>query len=112
MARYATHLHDRHPARHKAHPLDRLSRALPNAISLNDEGLDKRECPSFAFGSFPRSDHGLLHVANEFLFLDRPIAYFFPDRDAYRNQRGIFLRDALEHLAGSVLESASDITAR
>jgi len=113
MARYATHLYDRGiQLVIKPHPLDRLSRALPNAISLNDEGLRQAGVP---FYSLLARSQGLItdfsSVANEFLFLDRPIAYFFPDREAYRNQRGIFPRDALEHLAGSVLESASDITA-
>jgi CDP-glycerol glycerophosphotransferase len=94
----------------KPHPLDRLSRATPGAISLSDSELKSN---GVAFYSVLARAAGLItdfsSIANEYLLLDRPIAYFFPDKDAYVSRRGLIRPDALDNLAGPALETLEDV---
>jgi CDP-glycerol glycerophosphotransferase len=111
MARYASRLADLGiQLVIKPHPLDRLSRSLTGAVSLDDRTLKEAGVP---FYSLLGRSGGLItdfsSVANEYLLLDRPIAYFFPDREAYLGGRGLSHPDALDNLAGVALETADDI---
>lgn len=94
----------------KPHPLDRLSRAGEGLISVNDAMLRGAGAPLYSLlGRSAGLISDFSSVTNEYLALDRPIAYFFPDSEAYAARRGIFPPDALDHLAGITLRTAADV---
>lgn len=94
----------------KPHPLDAESRKFPTAITVGDCDLRDSAVP---FYRLVGRASGLLtdfsSIANEYLVLDRPIAYFFPDEGSYLAGRGLQVADALDHLAGAVLRTPGDM---
>jgi hypothetical protein len=94
----------------KPHPLDAENRAIQGAVVIDDQALVAAHVP---FYSLLGRAAGLItdfsSIANEYLILDRPIAYFFPDAAAYRSGRGLQVPDALAHLAGPVLGKSADM---
>jgi hypothetical protein len=96
----------------KPHPLDADDRRMPGSITIFDAALREARVPFYCVVGRAA---GLLtdfsSIANEFLVLDRPVAYFFPDESAYRAGRGLQDPDALEHLAGPSLRTSVDMAA-
>jgi hypothetical protein len=94
----------------KPHPLDAESRQLQGAITVTEAGLRDARVPFYRLvGRASGLVTDFSSIANEFLVLDRPIAYFFPDEGAYLSGRGLQVADALDHLAGAVVRTPNDM---
>ncbi len=93
----------------KPHPADSVSRRAEGAIFIDDESLETHGLPLYSLlGAASGLITDISSVMTDFLKLDRPIAFFFPDRDAYRAHRGVFPSDVLEWLPGPFLDDAHD----
>lgn len=94
----------------KPHPLDRNSREVSGAVCLDEDDLVRAGVPLY---SLLARSAGLVSdvssVAIDFLAIDRPIAFFFPDRHSYARGRGIFPPDALNRLPGPLLDVPADL---
>ena len=94
----------------KPHPTDAVARSVPGARLIDDAQL--KAVGASLYSVLGRSA-GLItdvsSVGTDYLLLDRPIGYFFPDRDQYI--RGLWPADVLEHLAGPDLVTAGDFAA-
>ncbi|GAA1519973.1 hypothetical protein GCM10009788_24740 [Nocardioides humi] len=96
----------------KPHPLDSSARDAQGAVLLDDHLLTAAGVQLYSV--LGRAD-GLItdfsSVATDFLHLDRPVAYFFPDLESYLGGRGVYPHDALEHLAGPQLHDEPSVRA-
>jgi CDP-glycerol glycerophosphotransferase (TagB/SpsB family) len=83
---------------------------VDGAVLLDDGVLEKSGLT--LYGVIARAA-GLItdvsSVGTDFLVLDRPIGYYFPDRASYLANRGVWPDDALEHLPGPLLDGPKDI---
>jgi len=96
----------------KPHPLDATARATPGAVIIDDEQLAAAGIPLYTvLGAAAGLITDVSSVGSDFLLLDRPIGYFFPDREAYLSGRGVYPDDALEWLPGPQLDSSEQVAA-
>ncbi|MCW2816657.1 MAG: hypothetical protein JWN84_4112 [Nocardioides sp.] len=88
----------------KAHPLDAELRDLDGAVGLTDDLLQGR---GVALYELLGAAVGLLTDASsvwtDYLLLDRPIGFVFPDHEAYRSGRGVHPPDIMDWLPGEML---------
>ena len=94
----------------KPHPLDATLGSVPGALVVTDAdvadaGLELYELLGSAAGLVT----DVSSVWTDFLVLDRPIAFLFPDRDAYLERRGVHPADVHEHLPGRELVDSGDV---
>lgn len=93
----------------KPHPFDPMARRVPEAILIDDEALEKKGIPLYSLlGAASGLITDMSSVMADYLKLDRPIGFFFPDREAYEAGRGIYPHDALEWLPGPFLDDPED----
>jgi CDP-glycerol glycerophosphotransferase len=96
----------------KPHPFDSVARAVAGAMLVGDENLDETGVSLY---SLLGASWGLItdtsSVWSDYLLLDRPIGFFFPDKESYVAGRGVFPRDIFEWLPGPELVSDSQIEA-
>src|SRR5699024_3988616 len=90
----------------KPHPLDAVARAVPGAVVVDDQDLEYDGVAPYGLLGAAR---GLVSDSSsawtDFLLLDRPIGFFFPDRVEYVSGRGVFPPDVLEWLPGPLLDT-------
>lgn len=85
----------------KAHPLDAAARRVPGAHVVDDEELRRAGVPLYRFVA--RADGMVSDVSSvwtDYLLLDRPIGFYFPDAAEYRTGRGFHPDDLLAWLPG------------
>ena len=94
----------------KPHPLDAVARSVPGAVVVDDRVLEDHGVTLYGLLGAAR---GLVSdtssVWSDFLLLDRPIGFFFPDRQEYAAGRGVFPADVLDWLPGPLLDSTAEI---
>lgn len=96
----------------KPHPIDAIARDVPGSILIDDALLTEAGVTMYSvLGRAAGLITDVSSVGNDYLLLDRPIAYFFPDRDAYVSTRGVWPEDALDHLPGPEVSSSDDFAA-
>ena len=92
----------------KPHPIDLVSRTFEGFTAISDADLVAAGTTLYAFLG---ASSGLLtdysSVWTDYLVLDRPIAFFTPDLQAYLAGRGVHPR-SLELLPGSTLKTVAD----
>lgn len=95
----------------KPHPLDATARATRGAVIVDDDELERLGIPLY---SLLGAASGLItdtsSVWADFLLLDRPIGFFFPDREAYRDGRGLYPADILDWLPGPQLDDPAAVS--
>lgn len=94
----------------KPHPMDVVARAVPGTVVVDDEQLEHLGLPLYAVLGAARgliSDHS--SAWGDFLLLDRPIGFFFPDRHEFARGRGVYPPDALDWLPGPFLDTPAQI---
>lgn len=95
----------------KPHPADAVSRRAEGAVFVDDDLLERHRIPLYSLlGAASGLITDISSVMTDFLKLDRPIAFFFPDRDAYRTGRGVYPPDVLDWLPGPFLDDADDFS--
>lgn len=96
----------------KPHPLDLLAREVRGGIVLLSEDLNEVGLPLY---SLLGRSAGLItdysSVWMDYLTVDRPIAFYMPDRQAFEVGRGSLPDGAYDSLPGFLLESDDDVRA-
>lgn len=93
----------------KPHPLDHTSRLMSGLVVVTEDDLERSQATLYRLLA---ASSGLLtdysSVWTDYLTLDRPIGFFFPDFEDYAATRGLYPDDAMQHLPGPILASAED----
>lgn len=96
----------------KPHPLDAVARAVPGAVAVSDQDLADHGITLYGLLGAAR---GLVSDTSsawtDFLLVDRPIGFFFPDREQYASGRGVFPDDVLDWLPGPLLDTPDEVHA-
>lgn len=93
----------------KLHPFESKSRKIVGAIDVSGSDLEDAGISLYSLiggSSGLISDYSSVWV--DYLILDRPIAFFWPDYSSYAAGRGIYPIDLEEWLPGKALETESD----
>lgn len=94
----------------KAHPLDADLYDVPGIVPVTDAAL---EAAGRTVYELLGAAAGLLSDASsvwtDYLLLDRPIGFVFPDHDAYREGRGVQPADIMDWLPGDLLDDRAAI---
>lgn len=96
----------------KAHPADSMSRGVVGATTIDDSDLF--QVGASLYSVLGRSAGLITDVSSvlfDYLLLDRPIAYFFPDLDEYLQGRGVWTPEVLNHLAGPLIATEDEFSA-
>jgi CDP-glycerol glycerophosphotransferase (TagB/SpsB family) len=86
----------------KPHPLDAEERRGPGVVTVTDDDLARVGLPLYSLmgaSSGLVTDYSSVWV--DYLLLDRPVAFFVPDRDTYG--RGLAPADVLDWLPGELV---------
>lgn len=95
----------------KAHPADSLSRSVEGAVTIEDADLVAAGTPLYSvLGRSAGLITDVSSVVFDYLLLDRPVAYFFPDRDDYLKTRGVWTPEVFEHLAGPMIATEGEFS--
>jgi len=93
----------------KPHPFDPVARNATGAIFIDDDTLESEHVPLYSLlGTASGLITDMSSVMTDFLKLDRPMGFFFPDRESYRRSRGIYPPDGLDWLPGPYLDTDLD----
>jgi hypothetical protein len=93
----------------KPHVLDQVARRVRGGVILDSDQLVAEGVELYALlGRAAGLISDVSSVVTDFLLLNRPIGYYFPDLESYLRVRGIWPDSALEHLAGQILKTRQD----
>ena len=93
----------------KPHPIDAVARGVSGATVIDDNILNGSRVGLYELmGRAAGLITDASSVGIDFLLLDRPIAYFFPDLEEYSQRRGLWPEDVLDHLPGPFLVGPED----
>lgn len=96
----------------RSHPADSVPREIDYSVRLGD--VELKRCGVTLYSVLGRSS-GLItdvsSVATDYLLLDRPIGYFFPDKEDYLAGRGVWTEEVLDHLPGPLIGTEEEFLA-
>ncbi|MDN4641984.1 CDP-glycerol glycerophosphotransferase family protein [Agreia sp. PsM10] len=94
----------------KPHPFDSVARNVDGAVLIDDDVL---LTAGVSLYSVLGASSGLItdtsSVWSDYLLVDKPIGFFFPDKDAYVAGRGVYPKDIFDWLPGPELLTDEDI---
>lgn len=93
----------------KAHPLDAAARTIAGAVQIGDADLEAAGLALYELlGGADALVSDASSVWTDYLLLDRPIGFIFPDAEEYRAGRGIQPDDALDFLPGPMISGRAE----
>lgn len=91
----------------KPHPMDSEARSVEGTVYVDDEALQRANVPLYQLlGASAALVTDVSSVWSDYLLVDRPIGFYFPDRDSYESGRGFYPNDVLNWLPGSFLDES------